>query len=969
MPYTCSVVSCTFKNLSAEDVGVKTNSNADASIGAKVQMELEYTSSEDIAPSRIRFNPTLFTPSLPLVDPVSTIAGYQFEVEATANVGDIIALPFATASAYESCNQNVEAELEILDTDRAVIRFTFVMTMDLSQAINGQILPNEKRLLAVHRNAVTMLPTASPQNVYNFNNRGVFSFVRFQSAAGEVFVLRHWEAYQSRFYTRGLPNNTANPPSAELSSVPYGYEFELKRGSEVVVSLSQYEETEVSLYLVDQSPTLAVGQRFTAYLIDNAVGDNLSTFQQQYGCENYGSESEFGVTLDGDDLGGNIIGVTACYASVTHQSTPSIRLRFKVGTAVDPTRLYSIIVVACGVPGVGNDTFTNSYILYNVGANGLPAAPPLTSDEFEGNILDYNTDPGTDNVISTIVDHLRCVVRVNRNAYDALPQSTALDSIWNDSMRTINVQFIDEATNLAVWENNFTKVGSLWTGNGTNIIEETIDGGWNEYSLWLHTAYPNIGGNPDFSNITLKVLWSFVVEFPAIPTWRVEYRYPQRILVNGYGNFTKQIQSIELIDYPSGMPLTNLCQGDIALVKVTLDETQDNGLDWNIRVKWALEPYGFATNNDARPSNTPEEESYSGNFAQLNQPEIELLPATFEDNNGTLEAAFTFDYSGIPVGQKPCIYVIAEPVNGLCPEPVINLAQSVDDCLSSAFTIEIDVANDEVFVVEGLSYSINNGPAITDMSGPNLYILGPFGCTDIVKVQVIRAGDGACHYDLGSFTSGCGPCCDYPNMPVMENILYWCTADEQAGLEAGASPGDTFLIRDLPNATPPGSTLFEQNTGNKATWNGSSWDIQVLAPGTVIYITSAGSSLNDYDKYFVVRGAANGTALYPSGKFAREWLYPARDNDSDPAGGHKAMSISTYTNVYANESGYSECRIGIAQVFSPLDAIWVDLYTASEEDHMTVAGIDYDNINTRIAWYGGPTGTFFQGYSRTRFFA
>jgi hypothetical protein len=500
------------------------------------------------------------------------------------------------------------------------------------------------------------------------------------------------------------------------------------------------------------------------------------------------------------------------------------------------------------------------------------------------------------------------------------------------------------------------------------VVEEAIDGSWDEYSIWLHTAYPNIGGNPDFSNVSIKVLWSFVVEFPDIENWRVEYRYPQRVLVNGYGNFTKVIESIELIDYPTGMPLTNLCQGDIAMVKVVLDQTQDNDVDWNIRVKYAYEPYGFVTNNDARPSNTLEEESYAGLFTQLDQPEFSLVPAIFEDNDGILQATFLFDYSNVPVGQRPCIYVIAEPVGGLCPEPIINSATSVDDCVNGEFSIEIDVANGEVFVVEGLAYSINNGPAIYDPSGPNFYIIGPFSCADTVKVEVVRSGDGGCHYDLGSFASGCGPCCLYPDMPTMTNILYTCTADEQAGLEAGASPGDTFLILDLPNATPPGSTLFEQNTGNKATWNGATWDIEVLAPGTVVYIITAGSSLNDYDKYFVVRGAANGTALYPSGKFAREWLYPARDNDSDPAGGHKAMSISTYTNVYANESGYSECRIGIGQVFSPIDGIWFDLYTASEEDHMTVAGIDYDNINTRIAWYGGPTGTFFQGYSRTRFF-
>jgi hypothetical protein len=948
-------------------LGVKTNSNSDASIGAKVQMELEYTSSEDIAPSRIRFNPTLFTPSLPLVDPVSTIAGYQVEVDAAAMIGDVIALPFATGSAYESCNQNVEAELEILDTDRAVIRFTFVMTMDLSAAINGTSLPNEKRLLSVHRSAVTMLPTASPQSVYLFDNRGVYSFIRFQSASGEFFNLRHWQPYESRWYAKGLPNNTVNPPQAELST-GYGHVFELKRGGEVVTTLSVYEPTEVSLYLVDQSPSLAVGQTFYAYLIDNAAGNNLATFQQQYGCETYGSEVEFGTTTDGDDLGGNLIGMTACYDAVTHLSTPSIRLRFKVGTALDASRSYSIIVVVCGIPDVGNDTFTNSFILYNIAANGVPSAPPLDSTHFEGSINDYNTDSGTDNVISTVVDHLRCTVRVNRAAYDALPQSVLLGSTWNDGMRSIVVKVIDEATNLTIWENTYTKIGGVWGGNGTNIVQEVLDGPMNEYSIWLHTAYPNIGGNPDFSNASIKVLWAFVVEFPDVDNWRVEYRYPQRVLVNGYGNFTKVIESIELIDYPTGMPLTNLCQGDIAMVKVVLDQTQDNDVDWNIRVKYAYEPYGFVSNNDVRPSNTPEEESYAGMFAQLDQPEFSLVPATFENVDGVLQAAFLFDYSNVPIGQKPCIYVIAEPVDGLCPEPIINLAVAVDDCINSVFTIEIDVANSEVFIVEGLAYSINNGPVINDVSGPNFYIIGPFNCTDTVKVEVMRSGDGACHYDLGSFASGCGPCCDYPNMPTMTNVLYWCTADEQAGLEAGSSPGDTFLIRDLLNSSPPGATLFEQNTGNKATWNGSSWDIEVLAPGTVVYITSAGSSINDYDKYFVVRGAANGTALYPSGKFAREWLYPVRDGDSDPAGGHKAMSISTYTNIYADENDYSECRVGTIQVYSPLLSVWIDLETASEENLMTVGAIDHDNIDTRMAWYGGPTGTFFQGYSRERFF-
>lgn len=965
MPLEVNVLAVTFKNLTARDLGVKTNAAQDGSIGATIRAEIELeTNGVDMAGMRLIFNPALFLPSGLSRTPLDPDVGYSCEIPSDAVLGDVIPMPLFTGTAYENANANTYCDCLCQGGNKATIRLTFLLTMDMAGLIEGAAVQNADRLLKTHPLNVAMTP-GGQNSVYRNTNRGLFFRLRSQheSDPSDIHLLTHFEAYQARFYGYGLPNNTNLPPNGELVGNNYGYQIELWRGGVQVDDFSPFGETEVRLYLEDMIPFQEPWSTFRAFVIRTDAGDNLSTFQQQYGCEAYGSELEFGTTVDDEVLGGSVLGIADCYELLTYEGIASVRLRFKVDNDLDPFGTYAVVFVVSGWPNASTNSYTNSFIRTEIPANGLAAAPTLTEDEFDGTIIDYNIDAETDNVASTVVDHLKLKVRVNRAAYDALPEAVALGSTWNDGMRSVKLRIIDEATDAVLWQTDFFKVGAVWSSPAANPLTEGVDGDWNTYEVMLHTCYPNDAGLPDFSGKTIKVLWIFSIDFPALQ-WRVDYRYPQRIAVRGYTGFSEVIQSIQLFDYESGLPLTSLCQSDLVLVRVTLDPAKTLGLDWNIRVKWSLEPHGFDANALQRPAGTPEEESYVGQFPQLDQPEFTLLPAQFVDGVAT----FVFNHANVAEGEKPRLHVIAEPVAGDCPEPLIELAEVMPDCGNAQYTVNIVASSTDYFTVLGIAYSVDGGPSVTMEFGAGFYDIGPFGQDETVQVFVLRDGGSDCSYDLGEFSVECGPCDAEVPMPAMQTVNFVTTADQQAALEASSlTVGWKFLITDLPSAAPPGATLFEQNTGNIATWNGSGWNITNLLPGEVVNDLSAAAG-PDYGKWWVIRGAANGTALYPSGKMALEWLYPARGQGFDPAGGHRAFSMSANTNVYADDNNLSECRRGTLQAYSPLDAMWVDLMNESEENLLTVGDTTHINVNTRIAWYGGPTGTDFQGYSRERFF-
>ena len=305
-----------------------------------------------------------------------------------------------------------------------------------------------------------------------------------------------------------------------------------------------------------------------------------------------------------------------------------------------------------------------------------------------------------------------------------------------------------------------------------------------------------------------------------------------------------------------------------------------------------------------------------------------------------------------------------------CPReyPPYNLVQTdICDEEPQMFYIDLELVDGLGFIVQGIRVTIDGVFYEDQLNGPNDYVVGPFGCEDVIGIVVLDGAVEPCNRDLGTFECECGPCDAYPIYPDMYAVDFIATADQQATIEGGSlTLGWTFLIQDLPDATPPGATLWEQNTGNVAMWNGSGWDIDVITPGTVIDVLANGAS-PDYDKWWVVRGAASGTTLYPSGKMALQWLYPARSSDDDPSPGSRVFDRSFLTLERADSNDLSECRrCFVEQSSNEVD--WFAFGNYNEVEAMTTFQNQFDDVYTRVTWYGGPTGTDVQGVSIVRYF-
>ena len=306
-----------------------------------------------------------------------------------------------------------------------------------------------------------------------------------------------------------------------------------------------------------------------------------------------------------------------------------------------------------------------------------------------------------------------------------------------------------------------------------------------------------------------------------------------------------------------------------------------------------------------------------------------------------------------------------------CPRayPPVHFAQTdVCDEDPQYFYFDVSIADGLGFIAAGLRITLDGVFYEDQMDGPGDYVVGPFPCGVVVGIVVVDGSDAECDNNLGTFECACAPCDSYPAMPTMVDVDFIATADQRVLYEGIVTTGQSVLIQDLPNATPPGSDLWELNTGNTAIWNGSSWDITTNAPGTVINILSNSAS-DDFDKWWVVRGAEDGTALYPSGKMALQWLYPTRSNDSDTNPGSRFFDRSLYTDTRADSSNLTDCRKGQVQISADGVTGWSNFGLYDELIGMTTGGShDLDNIYGRVIWYGGPTGSDLQGISQKRLF-
>ena len=83
----------------------------------------------------------------------------------------------------------------------------------------------------------------------------------------------------------------------------------------------------------------------------------------------------------------------------------------------------------------------------------------------------------------------------------------------------------------------------------------------------------------------------------------------------------------------------------------------------------------------------------------------------------------------------------------------------------------------------------------------------------------------------------------------------------------------------------------------------------INAPGTVINVLE-NAALEDYEKWWVVRGMQPGGLIYPSGKAAMNWLYPTASTSVDSAPIHRFFNRSFLTDEQTNDENLTDCRRG-----------------------------------------------------------
>lgn len=639
----------------------KANHDNDGSIGATVKLAIDVVISGTLEDSsaaevggRWYFNPGLFTQPGAKYTSTGNVA-YAVEIPQGTTSGTF-QMPLFTGGPYVDSNRNETCELTVTASNRATISFTFRLTMDLGDFVRGVYVSNHDRFLKNHKTAPSELQN-NTKSVYNEPDRLIGYRLTIEDGFGVQKMKQGSAAYRSRFYSFGLPvTSGVKPDPAEMSP---GYEFKMYRGGIEVTDFSPWEKTLVE-FKWEEGGMCTIENGVRVYLIDQSKFSNVDGFLDDYGSVGVYLTTTGSTSLIGEHIYGPVDAVVV--------ESGKYVLRFWVNNDLNDAtwQRYAFVVVVRGFTShLPDDTYTNSFIEANIPARGLPTPIELDEDDFTGTIIDYNVDPDTDNVKTTVADQLECRVKVDTSTYDTAASSSIFATTWEADMRRIEIDVIEEDTNTVLWTSVHTKMGGTWQGafpDINNPRETVLGGGIVQYSMELPMHMPNLGGTPDFSDRKIKHRWRFVCDYPAFD-WQVHYQYDQRADVRGFGNFAEVIESITLFDYESGLPLQNLCNSNKALVKVQLDTGEMGGLDWNIRVYWQLEPYGMIEALERRQSNnlSIEEESYASatNMLQLSNDEVSNVPAQF-DGGGL--AQFVFDHALIGGGEKVRLYVIAEPV-------------------------------------------------------------------------------------------------------------------------------------------------------------------------------------------------------------------------------------------------------------------------------------------------------------------
>jgi hypothetical protein len=656
MAFDYTLTSSGFVNELVSSVIGAPNERSNGSIGAVIRAEYEFELSgtfDDASPAVVQgttwvFNPALFLPpGIPNVVPPGALPGYRVTIPPGALNGQVFTATLWNGTWYQETHRNLEVTAEVISSTKLLIRHRFILTADQNDYITSAIADNYSRLMKSVVNAPD-LTVAVADSVYRSQNRVIGLRVAViepsQTRVSRTFSLKYW----SRFYLYGN-DGSLNPPLAELVGPGFGYEMELWRGGQLVDDLCALAPTEVRVYLSDV-PAYELKDVFRVYVLDMTVNpwNELGTFLTQYGTQ--GVDVDANTVVDGQVLGGRVVGIATPIEAITYDRTPAHRIRFRVDGDLDPSRIYSIAVVVGAQPvGQPSQAFTNSFIRPNLRADGAPPAPVFAVEDLRSDISDYNTKTLSNSVETCVSDFLRLKVGVRAEAYN---EQAFGGSTWSNDMLSARLRIIDADTGAVLVNLPWSKQGGQWTG--ANTVEEFVDGEWVDYSVTVPMVAPNGGGVPTFSGMTLQAVWSFTLNTVV---GQLEYQYRQNIVVDPYGNFTKVIQSIRLLDFETGLPITSLCETSLVLVEVRLNPALSYGRRWNIRAQLTLPPH-VASPLLPRPSGTQIEQSYEGELPQLGALPIQSLPAVF---NSSGVATFIVHPDHIPSGVMARLHVIAQP--------------------------------------------------------------------------------------------------------------------------------------------------------------------------------------------------------------------------------------------------------------------------------------------------------------------
>lgn len=655
MEPTISLTKFEYRNFSGDDTwhalsASSFNSLGDSSVGAMVAFRYTLDLSGDHEGTPIVWSNTRVSLNLgeflPLLLPITTLppAAYWYQLPNAGTTGGEVVMNY-TGPAEQL---NGLTKLEMTNPNTLVITQQLTVTADLRRflATAGAPALNPNRFRHPSLTAVPPAPMDPPADVLTPTVYGssytpsLTSFRFFLHAAnphGWSVNFDHETGYFSRWYAK----TTGGVLPAEL-----GDEFVswCERDGLAVSGVSMFASTDVVLKIAKTTPDLADAIGYALLVRTDLPGNMGGTFMQ-------------------DNVNGwDHIAIDPDPGSWTFRYTINPTYH-----TLDPTGKYMVVFVLVVKDGSTKlYKCTNSYYAGPYEVNG--PATPIDMTGITGTIKDYNVDPGTDYVGATVIDWLRFEVELPRDAYDSAASSLDWANDMDTDLFRIETSFYDpiEGDDVLWYDWQPHPSGNWVTPAAQFRLFQDDVGAKRRFRFEIPMPGPHVGGFLDWSNRTIEVRWKFIFKYPSADTL-VEYRYTQKIIVQAVKGFDDVIQKIELFSYESGLPLLNLCDEELVVVKVTLRPGPEwlLGKDWNIRAYWNTGHHAVfpSAARGGISNHLQEHEAYPSpinSMVPLTDPRIIDLPALFSgpDNN---VATFLFDAAGLGSGTQVRIFVIAQP--------------------------------------------------------------------------------------------------------------------------------------------------------------------------------------------------------------------------------------------------------------------------------------------------------------------